>query len=73
LLHVAHDAFSQLGAQPWAARAREELRAAGVTPEAQAATSLDDLTPQQWQIAQPAARGLTNREIGAHLFLSPRT
>ncbi|WP_405885428.1 LuxR C-terminal-related transcriptional regulator [Streptomyces sp. NBC_01384] len=65
-----------LGARPWTERARAELRAAGVTPAASPSTALDalaELTPQQLQIARLAAAGLTNREIGERIFLSPRT
>ena len=72
-LGAALDTFEQLGAESWAERARRELRASGEhrrrsTPEAR-----DDLTPQERQIAALAAEGRTNREIGALLFLSPRT
>jgi DNA-binding NarL/FixJ family response regulator len=44
-----------------------------VTLESRPRATVDELTPQERQIAQLAARGLTNREIGATLFLSPRT
>jgi DNA-binding CsgD family transcriptional regulator len=73
VLRAALDAFSQLGARSWAARARNELRAAGVPLEVRPGAAVEELTPQQRQIAQLAARGLTNREIAARLFLSPRT
>jgi DNA-binding CsgD family transcriptional regulator len=72
-LRAALDTFSRLGAQPWVDRTRGELRAAGVTLESRPRATVDELTPQERQIAQLAARGLTNREIGATLFLSPRT
>jgi DNA-binding CsgD family transcriptional regulator len=71
-LSSAAAVFSRLGAVPWAERANKELRACGspVRPHA-----LDDvvLTPQQWEIAGLAASGLTNKQIGERLFLSPRT
>jgi DNA-binding CsgD family transcriptional regulator len=66
--------FRRLGARSWAQRAQAELRASGVTvtgsPERDA---LGELTPQQRQIVRLASHGLTNREIGGRLFLSPRT
>ncbi|MBN6041873.1 AAA family ATPase [Amycolatopsis sp. 195334CR] len=71
-LLAAMEIFRRLGARPWIARTEGELRAAGVD----AATSpdaLSSLTPQQQQIIRLAARGLSNREIGERLFLSPRT
>ncbi|MFE9836544.1 helix-turn-helix transcriptional regulator [Streptomyces sp. NPDC005551] len=74
LLAVALDVFERLGARPWRERALAELRAAGVTPgKAPASDALTELTPQQLQIARLAATGLTNREIGERIFLSPRT
>jgi DNA-binding CsgD family transcriptional regulator len=72
-LRAAADAFGRIGADPWEARAREELRAAGEDSVVRARARQDDLTPQQRQVAQLAARGLSNREIGAQLYLSPRT
>lgn len=71
-LNTAVELFDQLGARPWAARARTELQATGQRRR----SGSDDgavLTPQERQIAQLAATGLTNREIGTRLFLSPRT
>ncbi|MFF3311081.1 AAA family ATPase [Streptomyces sp. NPDC002952] len=74
LLTAALDVFDRLGARPWRERALAELRAAGVTPGTPpAADALAELTPQQVQIARLAATGLTNREIGERIFLSPRT
>jgi DNA-binding CsgD family transcriptional regulator len=72
-LRAAADAFERIGAEPWQARARAELRAAGEASAIRAKVFQDDLTPQQRQVAQLAARGLSNREIGAQLYLSPRT
>ncbi|NEA66335.1 LuxR family transcriptional regulator [Streptomyces sp. SID12488] len=73
-LAAALDAFERVGARPWTERARAELRAAGVTPSSSAPRDvLAELTPQQLQIARLAAAGLTNREIGERIFLSPRT
>ncbi|MFE2704411.1 helix-turn-helix transcriptional regulator [Streptomyces mirabilis] len=76
LLAAALEVFERLGTRPWTDRTRAELRAAGVipaSPPAGSADSLAELTPQQLQIARLAAAGLTNREIGERIFLSPRT
>ena len=62
-----------MGAGPFAERAARELRATGETLRKRTAETRDDLTPQEAQIARLAADGLTNPEIGAELFLSPRT
>ncbi|MFI6096495.1 LuxR C-terminal-related transcriptional regulator [Lentzea sp. NPDC051213] len=70
-LAAALERFDRLGAQPWAARARSELRATGARSD-QPRPSVA-LTAQQHQIATLAAAGLTNKQIGAQLFLSPRT
>jgi DNA-binding CsgD family transcriptional regulator len=72
-LLAAVEIFGRLGARPWVDRARGELRAAGVQPEPAAPNALTSLTPQQQQIIRLAAGGLSNREIGERLFLSPRT
>ncbi len=72
-LRAALDTLTSLGALPWAERARAEMRASGETVRAYARAALDALTPQELQIARLAARGLSNREIGGQLFLSPRT
>ncbi|MCK9927680.1 AAA family ATPase [Frankia sp. Mgl5] len=71
-LTEALGAFDLLGAATWAERARAELRAAGRPTRADRA-AVAALTPQERQIAELAATGLSNREIGARLFLSPRT
>jgi DNA-binding CsgD family transcriptional regulator len=75
VLSAAHDTFGALASRPWAYRAATELRACGITvPGALAsAAGLDALTPQQREIVELAAQGLTNREIGLRLHLSPRT
>ncbi|MFI0942209.1 AAA family ATPase [Streptomyces sp. NPDC021020] len=77
-LRTALDVFERLGAAPWAERARGELGAAGGTlPEAgREAAPVDaeaGLTPQESQIVRLAAEGLSNKDIAARLFLSPRT
>jgi DNA-binding CsgD family transcriptional regulator len=68
-LTAAHDAFEQLGAEPWTARAAAELRAAGSGRDTPATV----LTWQEYEIAELAAAGLTNKQIGEQLFLSHRT
>ncbi|MBZ4323212.1 helix-turn-helix domain-containing protein, partial [Streptomyces huiliensis] len=75
LLRAAVDVFERLGAVPWAERGRAELRATGESVGAPAAVPglLDRLTPQEAQVARLAAEGLSNRDIGARLFISPRT
>jgi DNA-binding CsgD family transcriptional regulator/tetratricopeptide (TPR) repeat protein len=73
LLQAAMDGFSAQGALPWSERAHQELRASGATIERRAFGILEELTPQELQIALMAAEGLTNREIGQKLFLSHRT
>ncbi|MGW9213193.1 AAA family ATPase [Embleya sp. NPDC055664] len=72
-LAEALETFRRLGARPWIERARVEARAAGLDVTDAAPDALAELSPQQQQIVRPAARGLTNREIGERLFLSPRT
>ncbi len=73
LLSAALETFQRLGARPWTERAQAELRAAGIGASDVVPTAFAELSPQQQQIVQLAARGLTNREIGEKLFLSPRT
>ncbi|MER5353679.1 AAA family ATPase [Kitasatospora sp. NPDC002551] len=70
-LAAAREAFGWLGAAPWAERAGAELRACGAP--ARGAGDRGPLTPQQWEIASLAALGLSNKQIGARLYLSPRT
>ncbi|MFF7475714.1 AAA family ATPase [Streptomyces sp. NPDC008092] len=72
-LGAALDTFESLGACPWAARAGNELRATGLSVGTAGVTGLASLTPQQREIAMLAAAGLTNKQIGERLFLSPRT
>jgi DNA-binding CsgD family transcriptional regulator len=77
----ALDAFERLGAQPWADRARVELRATGgaaaegdaAEKSAVAAAGLEELTAHELQIARLVAYGMTNREVAGKLFLSPKT
>lgn len=73
LLRAALATFEHLGATAWADRARDELRATGVTTTDPTPDTLATLTPQELRIATTAATGATNREIAAQLFLSTRT
>jgi DNA-binding CsgD family transcriptional regulator len=72
-LRLALTAFEEMGAEPWLARAHSELRASGETLRRRKAWEDEQLTPQELQIALHVARGLTNREVGAALFLSHKT
>jgi DNA-binding CsgD family transcriptional regulator len=72
-LRAALDGFEALGAELWAERARIELRASGQTARRRVAATRDQLTEQELQIAGFVAQGLSNREVAAQLFLSPRT
>ena len=65
--------LDQIGATTWADLARTELRAAGERPSGRPRLAATELSPQELQIAQLAAEGLSNKEIGQRLFLSPRT
>ena len=72
-LRAAAAAFGMLATPLWEERAAAELRATGETARKREPSTLDQLTPQEAQIAGLVAEGLTNREIAAQLFLSPRT
>lgn len=72
-LRAARDAFDALDAAPWAERARQELRASGETSRSRTRALADTLSPQELQIAQMAAEGMSNKAIGSQLFLSHRT
>ena len=72
-LKAALNAFDTMGAQGFAERARRELLATGETVRRRAADARDSLTPQEAQIARLAGNGHTNPEIGAELYISPRT
>jgi DNA-binding CsgD family transcriptional regulator len=69
-LTAALDTFERLDARPWVTRTSSELRASGLKV---GSAAIDSLTPQQREIARLAAAGLTNKQIGERLFLSPRT
>src|SRR5215216_2960438 len=72
-LRTAHEMLDTIGMEAFAERARRELVAAGARARKRAVETRDELTPQEQQIARLARDGLSNPEIGARLFLSPRT
>ena len=72
-LRVAYEMLSGMGMEAFAERARRELLATGETVRKRTVETLDEMTPQEVQVARLAADGQTNPEIGAQLFLSPRT
>jgi DNA-binding CsgD family transcriptional regulator len=72
-LRTALELFEQAGATLWAERARAELRGSGETARKRDPSTIDQLTPQELQIARIVAAGASNKEAGAQLFLSPRT
>ena len=72
-LRAALEAFERLGARSWADQAAAELAATGETARRRDASTLDDLTPQELQIAHLLAAGRTTREAAAAIFLSPKT
>ena len=72
-LRTALEAFGSMGAEAFARRAQRELLASGERARKRTVDTLDQLTPQEAQIAHLAASGQTNREISAQLFISPST
>jgi DNA-binding NarL/FixJ family response regulator len=72
-LRTAHEMLIAIGMEAFAERARQELQATGEKVRKRTVEARDDLTPQERQIARLARDGLSNPEIGARLFLSPRT
>ena len=72
-LRAALETFDRIGAEGFARRVREELRASGVAPAVQPDLAASPLTAQERQIAELAATGLTNKQIAERLFLSHRT
>jgi DNA-binding CsgD family transcriptional regulator len=72
-LRKAHQMFSAMGAEGFAERARRELLATGETARKRSVETTSRLTAQETQVAELAREALSNAEIGARLFISPRT
>jgi DNA-binding CsgD family transcriptional regulator/tetratricopeptide (TPR) repeat protein len=72
-LRAAFEAFERFGAEPWADRARRELRATGETARKRDVSPLAQLTPQELQVARLVGEGATNKGVAAQLFVSPKT
>jgi DNA-binding CsgD family transcriptional regulator len=69
-LDLARATFERLRAHPWVARVDAQIQ---LTEMPAADGEMAGLTAKEYEVAQMAARGLTNKQIGAELFLSPRT
>jgi DNA-binding CsgD family transcriptional regulator len=72
-LRAAYELFTDFGMEAFAERSRIELEATGEHARKRTSATLDQLTAQEAQISRLAADGNTNREIAAHLFISPST
>jgi DNA-binding CsgD family transcriptional regulator len=72
-LHIAYEMFSRSGAEAFAERAHRELLATGETVRKRTVETFYELTAQEAQVARLARDGRTNPEIGAQLYISPRT
>jgi DNA-binding CsgD family transcriptional regulator len=72
-LRAALAVFDEVGASSWAERTRNELRASGETARKRDVSTLENLTAQERLTAELVSQGLSNREVAARLFLSPRT
>jgi DNA-binding NarL/FixJ family response regulator len=72
-LRAALEVFDDVRAEPWAERARQELRASGETARKRDVSTLENLTPQELQTARLVAEGLSNRQVAERMYGSPRT
>jgi DNA-binding CsgD family transcriptional regulator len=72
-LRIAHEMFIGFGMEAFAERARVEVEATGERARKRTVPRIDQLTPQEAQVARLAVQGNTNREIAAQLFISPST
>lgn len=73
VLRSALTTFEELGAMPWADNTARELAATGETVRRRETSAVDELTPQERQIAQLLSQGRTTRQPAAALFISPKT
>ena len=73
LLRIALDAFTAMDLTAWTQRAADELAATGATARPRRPLASEPLTSQETRVALLVARGLSNREVAAALFLSPKT
>jgi DNA-binding NarL/FixJ family response regulator len=72
-LRTAHDAFAEMDLTAWIRRAADELAATGAKPRTRQLQLTEPLTSQETRVALHAAKGMSNKEIAAALFLSPKT
>ncbi len=72
-LRTAHESLTAMGVEAFAERARHELLATGETVRKRTVETSGELTAQEAHVARLAVQGLTNPEIGAALYISPRT
>ncbi len=72
-LRAALEVFTDLGAEPFVTRAAEELRASGETARRRDPSTLVDLTPMELKIATLVSGGLSNKDVAAQCWISPRT
>jgi DNA-binding CsgD family transcriptional regulator len=72
-LRTAQEAFAGMGTEAFARRAERELLATGERARKRSVGTRDQLTPQEAQISRLVAKGHTNKEIAAQLFISPNT
>ena len=72
-LRASLDTFTDLGATPLVERATQELRASGETARKRDPSTLLDLTPMERKVAQLVSTGLSNKDVAAQCWVSPRT
>jgi DNA-binding CsgD family transcriptional regulator len=72
-LRAALESFSDFGAEPFVTRAADELRASGETARKRDPSTLVDLTPTELKIATLVSSGLSNKDVAAQCWISPRT
>jgi len=72
-LRTAHEAFEEMDLTAWVLHAADELAATGAKPRTRRPHATEPLTSQETRVALHAAKGMSNKEIAAALFLSPKT